>query len=185
MGKPVIKWAVFFSFFCLFLFCFHRQKMGKMRNPPPMDWNDITCCAIGKKIDITMTTWMNWGRRWQAFPEFRSAINLVFILGFCTVHLRKDSAITRVARVIYHSFHFVFLSGRMRCVSRPLQTDPTLLANNTQHCWDQQCCDLLRPFSWNHNNVGTCWHFLRTVWNRSNFWPNRSQHFDCSATGKA
>ena len=20
----------------------------------------------------------------------------------------------------------------------------------------QQCCDLLRPFAWNHNNVGTC-----------------------------
>ena len=41
-----------------------------------------------------------------------------------------------------------------------MQTDPTLLANNTQHCWAQQCCDLLRPFAWNHNNVGTCWHLL-------------------------
>ena len=38
----------------------------------------------------------------------------------------------------------------------PMQTDPRLLANNTQHCWAQQCCDLLRPFAWNHNNVGTC-----------------------------
>ena len=37
-----------------------------------------------------------------------------------------------------------------------MQTDPTLLANNTQHCWAQQCCDLLRPFAWNHDNVGTC-----------------------------
>ena len=37
-----------------------------------------------------------------------------------------------------------------------MQTDATLLANNTQHCWAQQCCDLLRPFAWNHNNVGTC-----------------------------
>ena len=36
------------------------------------------------------------------------------------------------------------------------QTDPTLLANNTQHCWAQQCCDLLHPFALNHNNVGTC-----------------------------
>ena len=26
---------------------------------------------------------------------------------------------------------------------RPMQTDATLLANNTQHC-----CDLLRPFVW-------------------------------------
>ena len=33
----------------------------------------------------------------------------------------------------------------------------------TQHCWAQQCCDLLRPFAWNHNNVGTCWHLLRMV----------------------
>ena len=33
--------------------------------------------------------------------------------------------------------------------------DATLLANNTQHCWAQQCCDLLHPFAWNHNNVGT------------------------------
>ena len=39
---------------------------------------------------------------------------------------------------------------------RPMQTDPTLLANNTQHCGAQQCCDLLRPFAWNHNNVRTC-----------------------------
>ena len=46
---------------------------------------------------------------------------------------------------------------------RPLQTDPTLLANNTQHCWAQQCCDLLRPFAWNHNSVGTGWHLLRIV----------------------
>ena len=37
---------------------------------------------------------------------------------------------------------------------KPMQTDPTLLANNTQHCWAQQCCDLLLPFAWNHNNVG-------------------------------
>ena len=39
---------------------------------------------------------------------------------------------------------------------RPMQTNPTLLANNSQHCWAQQCCDLLRLFAWNHNNVGTC-----------------------------
>ena len=32
------------------------------------------------------------------------------------MHLRKESAITRVARIIYHSFHFVFLSGRMNGV---------------------------------------------------------------------
>ena len=31
---------------------------------------------------------------------------------------------------------------------RLMQTDPTLLTNNTQHCWAQQCCDLLRPFAW-------------------------------------
>ena len=41
-----------------------------------------------------------------------------------------------------------------------MQTDPTLLANNTQHCWAKQCCDLLRPFAWNYNSVGTCWHLL-------------------------
>ena len=29
----------------------------------------------------------------------------------------------------------------------PMQTDATLLASNTQHCWAQQCCDLLRPFA--------------------------------------
>ena len=44
-----------------------------------------------------------------------------------------------------------------------MQTDPTLLTSNTQHCWAQQCCDLLRPFAWNHNNVGTCWHLLALV----------------------
>ena len=30
------------------------------------------------------------------------------------------------------------------------------ISNNTQNCWAKQCCDLLRPFAWNHNNVGTC-----------------------------
>ena len=71
---------------------------------------------------------------------------------------------------------------------RPMQTDTTLLADNTQHCWAQQSCHLLRPFAWNHNistyslkpvkllgpckrtqhcwsttpnNVGSCWHLLR------------------------
>ena len=29
--------------------------------------------------------------------------------------------------------------------------------------------NMLRPFARNHNNVGTCWHFLLLVWNRSNF----------------
>ena len=29
--------------------------------------------------------------------------------------------------------------------------------------------NMLRPFAWNHNNVGTCLHLLRIVRNRSNF----------------
>ena len=42
-----------------------------------------------------------------------------------------------------------------------MQTDPTLLANNTQHCCAQQCCDLLRPFALESQQlmlalVGTC-----------------------------
>ena len=36
---------------------------------------------------------------------------------------------------------------------------------------------MLRPFAWNHNNVGTCWHLLRIVCNRSNFWRTKSQTF--------
>ena len=48
-------------------------------------------------------------------------------------------------------------------VLRPMRTEATLLANNTQHCFAPQGCGLLRPFTWNHNNAGTCWHLLRTV----------------------
>ena len=56
--------------------------------------------------------------------------------------------------------------------------DPILLANNTQHCWAQQCCDLLRPFAWNHNNVGTCVQF--ETGQTFAVWPNKSQNFYCS-----
>ena len=42
----------------------------------------------------------------------------------------------------------------MKWFLRPMQTDATLLVNNTQHCWAQH----LHPFAWNHNNVSTCWH---------------------------
>ena len=52
-----------------------------------------------------------------------------------------------------------------------VQTDVTLLANNSQHCrilnveyvWTP-CCILMGLY-------------LRKVWNRSNFWTNDSQHF--------
>ena len=45
----------------------------------------------------------------------------------------------------------------------PIQTDPTLLAYNTQHYWAQKCCASLCPSAWNHNNVGTSWHLLSIV----------------------
>ena len=59
----------------------------------------------------------------------------------------------------------------------PMQTDAKLL--------NVVGPNMLRPFAWNHNNVGTCWHLLRIVWNRSNFWRNKSQHFYCYVTGEA
>ena len=72
-----------------------------------------------------------------------------------------------------------------------MQTDATLLANNTQHCWAQQCCDLLRSFAWafrfrylrpmetdatSHNivgpnNVGSCLHLLRGACKRTQQLP--------------
>ena len=37
----------------------------------------------------------------------------------------------------------------------------------TQHCWPTTRNivgpNMLRPFAWNHNNVGTCWYLLRIV----------------------
>ena len=39
---------------------------------------------------------------------------------------------------------------------RPMQTDPTLLATTPNIVGPNNCCDLLRPFARNHNNVGTC-----------------------------
>ena len=36
--------------------------------------------------------------------------------------------------------------------------------------------NMLRPFAWSHNNVGTCWYLLRIVWNRSNFWAHANGH---------
>ena len=51
-----------------------------------------------------------------------------------------------------------------------MQTDATLLANNMQHCWAQHVASVcMEPQQ--------CWHLLRKVWNRSNFWatiPNNS-----------
>ena len=61
-----------------------------------------------------------------------------------------------------------------------MQTDATLLANNTQHCWAQQCCDLLRPFARIHNNIGSC-----CVRFNLKLLANKSQHFYYSVTGEA
>ena len=75
----------------------------------------------------------------------------------------------------------------------PMQTDATMLANNSQHCWmlhvtqTQQCwpttlnivgCYMLCPFA-------HCCMLLRKVWNRSNFWANNSQHFFYSVIAEA
>ena len=66
-----------------------------------------------------------------------------------------------------------------------MQTDATLLANKSQHCWAQHvasvctaCWHLLRV-------VGTCWMLLADVWNSSNIWRNKSQHFFCSVDTEA
>ena len=64
----------------------------------------------------------------------------------------------------------------------PVQTDGTLLANNSQRCWMlhvalvcKQCWMLLYV-------AACCWELLRKVWNRSNSWANNcpSQYFFCS-----
>ena len=65
----------------------------------------------------------------------------------------------------------------------PVQTDGTLLANNSQRCWmlhvafvcKMNECMLLYV-------AACCWELLRKVWNRSNSWANNcpSQYFFCS-----
>ena len=52
----------------------------------------------------------------------------------------------------------------------------------TQHCWlttpNIVGCYMLRPFA---HPVACCCVLLRKFWNQSNFSPNNSQHFFCSA----
>ena len=56
-----------------------------------------------------------------------------------------------------------------------MQTDATLLANNSQNCW-----------MWHLVSVCTlCCMSLRKVWYRSNFSANNSQHFFCSMIAEA
>ena len=57
----------------------------------------------------------------------------------------------------------------------PVQTDATLLATNSQHCWMFHVASVCTP----------CCMLLRKVWNWSNFSANNSQHFFCSMIAKA
>ena len=57
----------------------------------------------------------------------------------------------------------------------PMQTDATMLANNSQHCWMLHVVSVCTP----------CCMLLRKVWNRSNFWANNSQHFFYSVIAEA
>ena len=56
-----------------------------------------------------------------------------------------------------------------------MQTDKTLLANNSQYCWMFHVASLCT----------LCCMLLRKVWNWSNFSANNSQHFFCSMIAKA
>ena len=59
-----------------------------------------------------------------------------------------------------------------------MQMDPTLLVNNTQHCWARHIAsDCMEPQQ--------CSQLLRIVWNRSNFWLNKSQYSYFSVIGEA
>ena len=55
-----------------------------------------------------------------------------------------------------------------------MQTDATLLANNSQHCWMLHVASVYTP----------CCMLLRVV-DRSNFSANNSQHFFCSVIAEA
>ena len=61
-----------------------------------------------------------------------------------------------------------------RGILSPVQTDATLLANNSQHCWMLHVASVCTP----------CYMLLRKVWNRSNFSANNSQHFFCSVVAE-
>ena len=56
-----------------------------------------------------------------------------------------------------------------------MQTDATLLANNSQNCWMLHLVSVCTP----------CCMLLRKVWYRSNFSANNSQHFFCSVIAEA
>ena len=57
----------------------------------------------------------------------------------------------------------------------PVQTDATLFATSSQHCWMSHVASVCTP----------CCMLLRKVWNWSNFSANNSQHFFCSMITKA
>ena len=56
-----------------------------------------------------------------------------------------------------------------------MQTDATLLANNSQNCWMLHLVSVCTP----------CCMLLRKVWYWSNFSANNSQHFFCSMIAEA
>ena len=70
-----------------------------------------------------MTTWMKWARQVTSLSRISFGDQSIVHFCFCTMHLRKEFAITGVARIIYHSFHFVFLSGRMSGVLETVSED--------------------------------------------------------------
>ena len=57
----------------------------------------------------------------------------------------------------------------------PVQTDATLFATSSQHCWMLHVASVCAP----------CCMLLRKVWNWSNFSANNSQRFFCSMIAEA
>ena len=67
----------------------------------------------------------------------------------------------------------------------PVQTNATLLVNNSQHCWMQRVASFCTHPSPLLHVVVCCWELLLNVWNQSNFWANNSQHSLCSVIAEA
>ena len=64
-----------------------------------------------------------------------------------------------------------------------VQTDATLLTNNSQHCWMLHVASVCTPCCMLLDRC--CCVLLCKVWNRSNFSANNSQHSFCSVIAEA
>ena len=127
----------------------------------------MRCCSLFNKIKCEICTVRTFSCK-KTPLQYYSLQQPLIPKFFCKVHFtvpdRQPKLLheteAKVALALLRSGNYKKETRQHVCYFHfskgPCKRTQHMLANNTQHCWAQQCCDLLRPFAWNHSNVGTC-----------------------------